>query len=127
MNSEKNYIGFKAWGFGYDAHLTMVYTGPLTEDQVQEIRRVLLASVSSSYFSLAKRMEIAMFGPNQDLPVLIVDPHEEIHVLREVLSEHPSIPNSSEFSWNPHVTLKFQEMQPLVVPPVIKLSHLDVY
>lgn len=123
----KTYIGFKAWGFGFDAHLTMVWTDVLSDRQVEDIRKILHANVSSSYFSLAKRLSIEMFGPNKDIPVLTVEPHEELYVLREVLAEHPAIPNPSEFSWNPHITLKAEPMQPLVIPPVIKLSLLDVY
>lgn len=127
MEEPKSYIGFKAWGFGFDAHLTMVWTDALTDQQVFDIREVLHATVSTSYFSLAKRKGITLFGPNNDIPVLTVQPHEELHVLREVLAEHPLIPNPSEYPWNPHVTLGFEHMQPLVIPPIIKLSHLDVY
>jgi 2'-5' RNA ligase len=127
MSDDPSYIGFKAWGFGFDAHLTMVWTNKLDANQVREISQILRNSVSPSYFSLAKRLDFAMFGPDQDIPVLLVDPHEEIHVLREVLVEHPNIPNPSEYPWNPHITLKLVPRQPLVIPPIIKLSHLDVY
>jgi hypothetical protein len=122
-----SYVGFKAWGFGFDAHLTMVWTDTLTVEQTIEIREVLKASISPHYFSLAKRLDFALFGPDEDIPVLLVDPHEEVHALREVLADHPLIPNPSQYPWNPHVTLKFEPYQPLVIPPIIKLSHLDVY
>lgn len=127
MKTNKDYIGFKAWGLGFDAHLTMVYTGPLVEEQVIEIREILLRSVPSTFYSLAKRDEITMFGENNEIPVVLVDPHDEVRSLREVLTENPLIPNPSQWMWNPHITLKFIENQPLVIPSLIKLSHLDVY
>lgn len=123
----KTYIGFKAWGLGFDAHLTMVYTGPLVKEQVEEIREFLLKNVSSTFWSIARRDGIAMFGEDSDIPVVLVTPNDEIMAIREMLISNYLIPNPSQWDWNPHITLKFPSSQPVVIPSIIKLAHLDVY
>lgn len=126
MSDVKNYIGFKAWGLGYDAHLTLIYTGDLSDQQVTELRTLLLKTVPSTFYSLAKRLEFAMFGPKHDVPVIKVECIEEVIILRESLLSY-GVPNPSEWGWNPHITLQLTPEQPLVIPSIFKLSHLDVY
>lgn len=100
----KNYIGYKALGMGFDAHLTLLYTGNLEEDQAKSIEEFLLTIDPSLNHFMGVRQEIKMFGPNNDIPVVTVMVPDYIHKLRETLIK-AEIPNPSEFSWNPHVTL----------------------
>jgi hypothetical protein len=120
----KTYIGLQAWDMGFDAHLTLIYTGkvnPAMEHRIQEIiyRR-------GGVFHFANRKEIAMLGPNRDTPVLLVEPDDHMWHLRKALLREGA-PNRSQFHWTPHITLKLDGPYEVRIPKVIKLTNLGFY
>ncbi len=120
----KNYIGLKANGMGFDAHLTVMYTGDLEPDQESHVENILSTLGSPAFY--VERDSIVMFGPNNNIPVLKVTPTLAMWNLRKILdSSH--IPSPSEFPWNPHITLEFEPDSTLEIPPVIHLNQLGLY
>lgn len=126
MREPKNYIGFKAWGFGFDAHLTLLYTGNLTSDEEETVEKLISRAVNSSFYSVATRLSIDMFGPEFNVPVVRVNVLDEVLAIREYFISE-GVPNPSEFPFNPHVSLEFTENQPLVIPSHFRLSRLGLY
>ena len=122
----KNYIGLKAWGFGFDAHMTLLYTGNLTSSEEKTVQDLISRAVTSSFYSVAVRANLDLFGPELNVPVLRMSVMDEIYALREHFISM-GVPNLSEYGFNPHITLQFVENQPLVIPSHFRLSHLGLY
>ncbi len=120
----KNYIGLKAKGLGFDAHLTLMYTGDLTDEQEEHIEWLIQPYVRE-YDCFRHRIE--MFGPNHDIPVVTVNPEPAIWGLRNLLEMSHAIPNPSTLIWTPHITLKWEDPVTLHIPNRIKLTNLDLY
>lgn len=122
----KNYIGFKAWGLGFDAHMTLLYTGDLSPEDEKTVENTISRAVNSSFYSVATRQYLDLFGPDLNVPVLRVSVMDELLALREHFIA-AGVPNPSEYHYNPHISLQFIENQPLVIPAYIRLSHLGLY
>lgn len=122
----KNYVGLKAVGMGFaSAHLTVMYTGDLDDVQATDVERALDKLGNPTFY--VERREIAMFGPMQDIPVVLIQPTMSLWGLRKALETDLRIPNPSEYDWNPHVTLEFEAGSILRIPPVIILHKLGLY
>ena len=105
----KSYIGLKAWGFGVDAHLTLLYTGDLSPEQEEATQELVSRVVNSAFYSIATRVGFDLFGPQLNIPVLKVSVLDEVYALREYFIEN-GVPNGSEFGFNPHITLNLREI-----------------
>lgn len=128
--SNKTYVGLKANNMGFDAHLTVFYLGEITKLQETLAERVL-EDFDHNYHDqefYAHRTGIKLFGPNNDIPVMTVDPASgALPRLREMLEQHSYLPNPSEFDWNPHITIKLRYGTPIILPSLIMLTSLGLY
>lgn len=124
----KNYIGLQATGMGYDAHMTLLYTGNLTDSAEARVQRILDSlgtRLKYRVFSL-DRKSIEMYGPNKDIPVLTLHMHKDLQRIREQLIGK-GVPSPSEFGFNPHITLKLNHHYTVEIPPKIRLVGLGLY
>lgn len=126
---KKNYVGFKAWDMGFDAHLTVLFTGEL-EPQKELILQDILHEIGPQT-NYVYPHKIALFGPDNDIPVLRVQANESLFLLREQLIKW-GVPNKSDYDFTPHITLKLPHrgeplFQTLHIPTIIKLSNLGYY
>ena len=122
----KNYVGLKAVGMGFaSAHLTVICTGDLEAATEVSVQRALDNLGNPTFY--VERREIAMFGPMQDIPVVLIKPTMSLWGLRKALENDINIPNPSEYDWNPHITLEFEPGSILRIPPVIVLHKLGLY
>lgn len=120
------YIGLKTHDLGFDAHLTLLYTGIMDEEQTQIANDILDTYGKQSYFVLRDRVDL--FGPRNNTPVLrVVPPNLDLLDLRMTLIEK-GVPNASSFNnWNPHITLDFEHSGPIHLPALIWLSDLGIH
>lgn len=128
--SDKTYIGYKALGMGFDAHLTVMYLGQISKLQEDLAVRFLKDHAEMFMFNdymTARRLKISMFGPNNNIPVVEVAVPNGLHKLRDDLENHSYLPSPSEFAWNPHITLKINGDDPIFIPSFITLTHLGLY
>lgn len=125
----KNYIGLQAVGMGFDAHMTLLYTGllsPVQEAKVQGILTSLGPRLKYKVFGM-ERKSIEMFGPNYDTPVITLHMREDLKDIRNELIAK-GIPAPSEFTeWNPHITLKLNHPHTIEIPAIIRLVGLGLY
>lgn len=129
----KNYIGFKALDMGFDAHLTMLYTGDLSFDQVRDIEFALEHMSLKYNGDWVERKALDLFGPidsdtlRATTPVVVVNVSENLKMLREILIDM-EFPNPSEYPWNPHISLDFSSgMHTIKIPPMIRITNLGLY
>jgi 2'-5' RNA ligase len=122
-----SYIGYKAQGMGFDAHLTILYLGRENLGPEKELEVVDFLE-GDSWLSAPKvmRQTIDLFGPNNDIPVIRVMVPPELTWLRnEALKEFG---NGSEFKdWNPHITLDLIHLDIVRIPFEIQLTDLGLY
>jgi hypothetical protein len=132
----KNYLGFKAYDMGYDAHLTLLYLGDMDDQGNREDRRRLNEVHEWIYRNIMRlsgdafvsRVDFAMLGPNNNIPVLKVAPPPELWTWR--MKAIKDLWNGSEFNnWSPHITLPnletFQEK--ITLPNPIRLGNFGLY
>lgn len=115
------YLGMKAQGMGFDAHLTIYYFGydvdfREVKDYIQEFR---------DYKARARRLGIDLFGPAKNIPVAVVWASTHLYTLNSMLTE--KFGKVSEFDWNPHITLDMGTVGDIYLPFMIELTDLDVY
>lgn len=119
----KTYVGFKALDMGFDAHLTVCYFGPdATEKDLSEIQNILDAPMWSEPIWVVRK-DIALFGPDNDVPVLRVTTPAILGALHMELADY----SVSEYTWNPHITLDIDGADDIHIPVAIKLDHLGIY
>lgn len=130
---EKTYVGLKAQGMGFDAHLTVHYCGNLTSTQERYIRFLLNEWDGPREFTVVPS-HIKMFGKNDfPVPVVVVsrfttDPENSGRSLIDLNNFlHDNFPSPSKFRWEPHITLKIPFRQDLHIPHEIRLTELDLY
>jgi 2'-5' RNA ligase len=121
-----SYIGLKAWDMGFDAHFTLYYFGR-ENSRVEEMRYFLDEFKYATQYNgeFVRRASIDLF--HDDLPVVRVemDPYSQLHTLRNRLLDE--FKNVSQYEFTPHITLDLKEDCNIILPPMIKLSDLDVY
>ena len=125
----KNYIGFKAWDMGFNAHLTLVYTGEVGPQQELIIKDILHEIGEQTHYVYPHKL--ALFGPDNDIPVLRVRADESLFLLREQLIKW-GVPNKADYDFVPHITLQLPQTrvpsnEKLIIPIVIRLANLDFY
>lgn len=122
----KNYVGLKTLNLGFDGHLTVLYTGDLDSDRASAaewlVEEWLLKHSIERFYAIPTEPDL--FGPNNDIPVIIVQPSPAILDLREYLLSQ-GLPNPSEFPWTPHITIPF--LSPKFGASTIELGKLGVY
>lgn len=119
------YIGFKAEGMGFDAHLTVLYTGPLDKDRTDAVKSILSTFAPINIW--VERKGIELFGPENNIPVVTVYTSETLINLRQKLLDY-GIPNASKFKeWNPHITLAVDPNKIIKIPAAIRLVNLGFY
>jgi hypothetical protein len=126
---QDNYIGFIASHMGFDAHLTVMYTGPLSDEQKASIG-IFLSNITTTEFVVCSRWEIAMFGPDNNIPVLRVIPTPYLWYLRRQIEKNEEIPKPSAFTdWNPHITLPDFGLyhKDIVLPSTIQLEGFGIH
>lgn len=125
----KSYIGLQAVGMGFDAHMTLLYTGylsPVQEDKVERILSSLGPRLKYKVFNM-ERKSIKMFGPNHDIPVVTMHIREDLEEIREKLIKK-GVPAPSDFEkFNPHITLKLNHPYTIEIPARIRLVGLGLY
>lgn len=117
-----SYVGVKAFGMGFDAHLTVYYFGD--ERDPDEVEAFIVNDIHKQREYYAVRKEIAMFGYNHDIPVALVIPGPYLSKLQRKIVHH--FGQVSEFDWNPHITLKLDHND-VIIPKIITLGQLGVY
>lgn len=125
----KNYIGLRATNMGFDAHMTLLYTGHLSPVQELKVQRALDWIDSRLKYQVFNmdRKSIEMFGPNKDIPVLTLYPKDDLNEIRESLIGK-GVPAPSAFAeFNPHITLKLNHNYTIEIPPRIRLVGLGLY
>ncbi len=121
-----SYIGLKAWDMGFDAHLTLIYTGKMSADREARTRfEMERVTKGLNYTFQALRRNIQMFGPLYNIPVLTVQPDQGLLILMKQLQLH--IPSKSQYKWNPHITLNLDSSETINLPHIIKLDRLNIY
>jgi hypothetical protein len=126
--AKKNYVGLQAVNMGFEAHLTLIYTGDLSphkEALYEEIIDSLGKRIRYHVFNL-DRNNIEMFGPNHDIPVLRLNMSANLNDLRNELIDR-GIRNVSEYSFNPHISLKLDNHYTVEIPPRVRLVGLGLY
>lgn len=117
------YVGYKAKGMGFDAHLTIVYFGyDASQETIDKVTEAV-ASFKPPRISFAERGFFDLFGPGAEVPVIRVNVHNVLYDFRSALEEF----SASEFpDWNPHITLDLRA--PIIrIPETIKLMTPGVY
>lgn len=109
---------------GFDAHLTLIFTGEMEPEEESLVKEIVYEASYKSY--MVERKEIAMFGPEKNIPVIKVLDNLDLHSLRERLLQR-GVRSASEYSWNPHITLRLDHAQTLRIPRFITLGELDLY
>lgn len=117
------YVGLKALGMGFDAHLTLVYLGKIDFDTECRVKMIIedIGPVTMPVI----RDKIRMFGYGK-VPVVTVIYPEELVYLREQLVDM-GVPNPSDYSWNPHITIKLDHLSDIIIPKTIVLTNLGLY
>jgi 2'-5' RNA ligase len=124
MSDRPTYIGLRAWDMGFDAHLTVLYTGPLDKEREDYVRQVIYDIGPANFLVFRRGIEIFA----GDIPVVTVTPHEgALFLLREMLEQEYGIISPSTFPFNPHISLKLNELNTIHIPKVIKLDKLGLY
>lgn len=121
--TKNNYIGFKAWDLGFDAHMTFIYTGKMSEDEISLTKKLL--HERGEVKALAIRNKIDMFGYGR-VPVVTLWVTPALKQFRRELIAK-GVPNPSKYKWNPHITLKLNHDDTITIPKYIKLTDLDIY
>lgn len=121
---ELSYIGMKA-DIIIDAHLTIVYLGQVDDAEIDHILEVLrVFKIPEILFT--ERLKIEMFGSHKDIPVVRVNPPQELYDLITYLGGH-NIVSTAEYPWNPHITLNLSTEGTIVIPKFIPLYDLGLY
>jgi 2'-5' RNA ligase len=127
--SDKTYVGLKAQGMGFDAHLTVHCLGKISILQERLAVTVInnwLDFSNGIYF--VERMGIELFGPVNDIPVVKVGLiNDDLFELNRKFKQHSYLPDPSEFEWNPHITLNLKSNETIRIPKIIKLTDLGLY
>lgn len=122
--SSKTYIGFKARGLGFaSAHVTMLYLGK------QKNPQSIVNKLEKEFNNVSvkcRRGPIAMFGPNQDIPVLTLIPDLKLWGIRRQLEAMYPFYNKT-YGFNPHITLEMDTPSNICLPYTVELNYLDFY
>lgn len=110
---------------GFDAHMTLLFTGDLTKTKEYFIRGYLEKFDRHDAVYEVERKCISMFGEG-NIPVVEIIPTNFLSGLRLHMIES-KFPNPSEFGFNPHITLKLDHDEDIHIPRIIELTHLDLY
>lgn len=117
-----DYIGLHANDMGFDAHLTIMYFGTLDKDRFEYTMDVLKNIEPTIFF--ATRTGIKSFGKKLSVPVVTVKFEDtSMNSFLRYLDEW-DITSNSEHSWNPHITIKLDHSETIMIPEYIKLSNL---
>lgn len=111
---------------GFNAHLTLIYTGDLTKEKASEIEELLLTVDPGFHHFMGVRQEIKMFGSHNSIPVVTVMVPNQIIELRKYLLNN-GIPSPSEFDWTPHVTLDLETSSTIRLPLGMMFDELGIY
>lgn len=123
---KNTYIGFKAHGFGFDAHLTVLYIGEQSPELVPHIREYLAETFRFSYPLRVLRESLDLFGPDRTIPVARVTVDNDMRSLRNSLERR--FENASQFKdWNPHISLDISVAQDIKLPYIIELTDFGLY
>jgi 2'-5' RNA ligase len=126
MTKRLTYIGFKALGMGFDAHLTVIYTGRMNPEKEDKVRQLLDKVPMRDHYCDVQRKRIALFGPTLTTPVVLVEVPGSLLTVRDKLIE-AGVPNPSQYKWNPHITLDIKTPGTITIPSTIILSNFDLY
>ena len=121
----KNYIGFKARPMFFDAHLTVLYTGNLDSGREATTQSLITQFIGHPELVVYPH-KISMFGPKNNIPVIEVQPSDELIQIRKLLLDF-GLPSPSEFKWNPHITLPRYLDRDIYIPSVIHLVGFGIY
>lgn len=118
------YIGLKAWDMGFDAHLTVMYLGPLDGERENYVNYVL-SQIGRQEF-LVGRNRIDLFA--NSTPVVVVDDvTDNLKKLRKRLERTYGLISPSTFPFNPHISLSLDHYETVHIPLTIKLDQLGFY
>lgn len=120
----KNYIGLKADGMGFDAHLTLLDTGDIYSPLLQKYAESLVERWGGMDGSYVKRLELTQFGTKT---VVLVEVPEYIYNIRSLLVKNWPDNPYTRTTWVPHITLKYDHNEDIIIPNTIKLHSLGVY
>ncbi len=122
---DATYIGMKAWDMGFDAHLTIMYLGPMSYNE-RNTARWLTDIMRDKYREVyVLRNKIEIFAENT--PVITVVEHENSLTRLRKWFEEEGLVSPSTFPFNPHISLNLDVPSTLHLPPQIKLSNLNLY
>lgn len=118
----KNYIGYKAEGMGFDAHLTLLYTGDLDSPLLLKYAESLVDRYGHTDGLEVIRDEIIMFGTN---PVVLLEVPLMLTEIHNLFVKHWPVVHSN--AWRPHITIKYNHDDTILIPKRIRLHSLGVY
>ena len=122
----KTYIGLKALGMGFDAHLTVFYLGRnMIQAEIEQVK-ALLYQIGTVEI-VVERNRIEMFS--RETPALTVKPIAvlgDLYNLRKIIEESGFV-SPSEYPFNPHITLRLNNGNDIHIPRFIKLNQLGLY
>lgn len=118
------YIGLKANGMNFDAHLTVMYLGrKLDRDKIAYAQEVT-AFLRPVHEYVVERKNIETFSNNT--PVVTVVAPTMLFDLRRRLEEDYGFISPSQFDFNPHISLKLNG-DDIIIPKYIRLDRLGLY
>lgn len=126
MANTNRYIGLKAVGMGFDAHLTVHYVGEITPHQEDYLKLLLRRWGGARTFTVTRGTITNFRTSERPVPVVTVGHPVGLSLLQEFLSKNFKGP--SEWPWNPHISLHKAPVDcTITIPPRISLNKLDLY